>query len=75
MPTGGQTITTKGVSIDIFDADGNIVREIAYWDCGRDLRAARRLVVEARGLRVQREVGNDEAPFSCVYRLNPPTPD
>lgn len=32
MPTGGQTITTKGVSIDIFDADGNIVREIAYWD-------------------------------------------
>ena len=32
LPTNGQTITTKGVSVDIFDDDGKIIRELAYWD-------------------------------------------
>lgn len=32
MPVDGKTITTKGVSIDIFDENGKIVRELAYWD-------------------------------------------
>lgn len=32
LPTNGQTITTTGVSVDIFDEDGKIVRELAYWD-------------------------------------------
>lgn len=32
LPTHGKSITTKGVSVDIFDEDGNIIREIAYWD-------------------------------------------
>ena len=32
LPTHGKRITTKGVSVDIFDEDGKIVRELAYWD-------------------------------------------
>lgn len=35
VPTNGQTITTTGVSVDIFDDDGKIIREIAYWDAVR----------------------------------------
>lgn len=32
MPTHGKTLTTTGVSVDIFDEQGLIVRELAYWD-------------------------------------------
>lgn len=35
MPTHGATLTTTGVSIDFFDADGKIIRELAYWDAVR----------------------------------------
>ncbi len=32
VPTNGKTIVTTGVSIDWFDDEGKVVREVAYWD-------------------------------------------
>lgn len=32
VPTEGRTIVTSGVSIDWFNSEGKIVRELAYWD-------------------------------------------
>lgn len=32
MPTNGKSLTTTGVSVDIFGEQGLIVREFAYWD-------------------------------------------
>lgn len=32
MKTNGKTLTTTGISIDIFNEKGEIVRELAYWD-------------------------------------------
>ncbi|MBS9376505.1 ester cyclase [Rhodococcus sp. B50] len=35
MPTNGATLVTTGVSVDFFDEEGKIVRELAYWDAVR----------------------------------------
>lgn len=35
VPTNGRRIQTQGVSINVFDEHGKIVRELAYWDAVR----------------------------------------
>lgn len=32
IPTNGKQITTTGVTLNVFNAEGKIVRELAYWD-------------------------------------------
>ncbi|MEU7811768.1 ester cyclase [Pseudonocardia sp. NPDC049154] len=32
VPTNGKRIQTRGVSVNVFDEQGRIVRELAYWD-------------------------------------------
>lgn len=32
IPTNGKTISTRGVTVNVFDESGKILREFSYWD-------------------------------------------